>query len=103
LGRDALLFVWLSSLGFSSGGILRSRLRCSEGGFGLWLGDEDIVVVKRAHHLIYSNTNIYGKYMTTNLKEGIKEMGKMEHVTYRLGYGHVTHIKDPQQYNFAQE
>jgi hypothetical protein len=43
LGRDALLFVWLSSLGFASGGILRSRLRCSEGGFGLWLGDEGIV------------------------------------------------------------
>jgi hypothetical protein len=43
LGIDALLFVWLSSLGFASGGILRSRLRCSEGGFGLWLGDEGIV------------------------------------------------------------
>ena len=34
LGRDVLLFVWLSSLGYASGGILRSRLRCSEGGFG---------------------------------------------------------------------
>jgi hypothetical protein len=56
LGRDALLFVWLSSLGFASGGILRSRLRCSEGGFGLWLGDEGIVMVKRAHNLLYSNT-----------------------------------------------
>jgi hypothetical protein len=43
LGIDALLLVWLSSLGFASGGILRSRLRCSEGGFGLWLGDEGIV------------------------------------------------------------
>ena len=43
LGIDVLLFVWLSSLGFSFGGILRSRLRCLEGGFGLWLGDEGIV------------------------------------------------------------
>jgi hypothetical protein len=43
LGIDAVLFVWLSSLGFASGGILRSRLRCSKGGFGLWLGDEGIV------------------------------------------------------------
>jgi hypothetical protein len=43
LGRDVLLFVWLSSLGFASRGILKSRLRCSEGGFGLWLGDEGIV------------------------------------------------------------
>jgi hypothetical protein len=56
LGRDALLLVWLSILGFASGGILRSRLRCSEGGFGLWLGDEGIVVVKRAHNLLYSNS-----------------------------------------------
>jgi hypothetical protein len=46
---------WLSSLGFASGGILGSRLRCSEGGFGLWLGDEGIVVVKRAHNPLYSN------------------------------------------------
>jgi hypothetical protein len=46
LGRDVLLFVWLSSLGFASRGILKSRLRCLEGGFGLWLGDEGIVVVK---------------------------------------------------------
>jgi hypothetical protein len=38
-----LLLVWLSSLGFTSGGISQSRLRCSEGGFGLWLGDEGIV------------------------------------------------------------
>jgi hypothetical protein len=43
LGIDALLFVWLSILGFASEGILRSRLRCSEGGFGLWLGDEGII------------------------------------------------------------
>jgi hypothetical protein len=43
LGIDALLFVWLSSLGFSSGGILKSRLRCSEAGFDLWLRDEGIV------------------------------------------------------------
>jgi hypothetical protein len=55
LGRDALLLVWLSSIGFASGGILRSRLRCLDGGFDLWLGDEGIVVVKRAHHHIYSN------------------------------------------------
>jgi hypothetical protein len=33
----------------------RSRSRCSEGGFGLWLGDEGIVVVKRAHNPLYSN------------------------------------------------
>jgi hypothetical protein len=46
LGIDALLLVWLSSLGLASGGILRSRLRCSEGGFGLWLGDEGIVIGK---------------------------------------------------------
>jgi hypothetical protein len=39
---DALFFFWISSLGFASGGILRSRLRCSEGGFDLWLGDEGI-------------------------------------------------------------
>jgi hypothetical protein len=51
LGRDALLFVWLSSLGFASEGILRSRLRCSEGGFGLWLGDEGIVNGPKAHPL----------------------------------------------------
>ena len=43
LGIDTLLLIWLSSLGFASEGILRSRLRCSEGGFGLWLGDEGIV------------------------------------------------------------
>jgi hypothetical protein len=49
--------VHLASLGyrlqpeFSS----RSRSRCSEGGFGLWLGDEGIVVVKRAHNPLYSN------------------------------------------------
>jgi hypothetical protein len=67
LGRDALLFVWLSSLGFASGGILRSRLRCSEGGFGLWLGDEGIVVVKRAHHLIYSN-RLWARTPSVNLK-----------------------------------
>jgi hypothetical protein len=50
--------VHLASLGyrlqlkFSS----RSRSRCSEGGFGLWLGDEGIIVVKRAHNPLYSNT-----------------------------------------------
>jgi hypothetical protein len=38
-----LLLVLLSSLGFTSGGILGSRLRFLEGGFGLWLGDEGIV------------------------------------------------------------
>jgi hypothetical protein len=43
LGIDALLLVGLSRLGFASERILRSRLRCSEGGFGLWLGDKGIV------------------------------------------------------------
>jgi hypothetical protein len=54
--------VHLASLGyrlqpeFSS----RSRSRCSEGGFGLWLGDEGIVVVKRAHNPLYSNKEFLG-------------------------------------------
>jgi hypothetical protein len=32
-----------------------SRLRCSEGGFGLWLGDKGIVNGKTSTHLSYSN------------------------------------------------
>jgi hypothetical protein len=56
--------VHLASLGyrlqleFSS----RSRSRCSEGGFGLWLGDEGIVVVKRAHNPLYSNILNFSKF-----------------------------------------
>ena len=55
LGIDALLLVWLSSLGFASGGILKSRLRCSEGGFDMWLGDEGIVNGKMSTPYLYSN------------------------------------------------
>jgi hypothetical protein len=32
-----------------------SRLRCSEGGFGLWLGDKGIVNGKMSTHISYSN------------------------------------------------
>jgi hypothetical protein len=46
-------FVWISSLGFASRGILRSRLRCLEGGFDLWLGDEGIVNGKNKKTIFY--------------------------------------------------
>jgi hypothetical protein len=38
----------------------------------------------------------------TNLKNRITEREDMECVMYGMGYGHITHIKDPSSTNFPR-
>jgi transposase InsO family protein len=53
-----------------------SKLRCSEGGFGLWLGDKGIVNGKTSTHLSYSNKkNIKNPFPKRDSKaEGVLEL-----------------------------
>jgi hypothetical protein len=64
-----LPFVWLSSLGFARvcfWSNSQSSLRCSEGGFGLWLGDKGIVNGKTSTHPSYSNKEILQSFYFIN-------------------------------------
>jgi hypothetical protein len=48
-----------------------SRLRCSKGGFGLWLGDKGIVNGKASTHISYFNTIWAKKGEDYNLKHSL--------------------------------